>query len=173
MSLRSTLWITALVVGSLTAASAQSTTPSHTFTQTFQFPPISLASTENVQINVLNAAADTHAAKASCSGNIMFANAGGSEIGTGTGFTALGSGKIATGTLPGASASSGGPSGSGPAVIAGSVSLTVDLSSFAPCTLVLSLQIMDANTGVTHAIVTTAVQTTSGPIPLFSPFGSH
>ena len=65
------------------AASASAQTSSTTFTRDFRFPPVGIASTETVQINVVNnATASSSGTAASCTGTITFTNASGTVIGT-------------------------------------------------------------------------------------------
>lgn len=176
MTLRSTLWITTAALGSLVGSAsaqnfeAENAVTTHTYTRTYQFPPIGVSTMGGAQVSVLNVAADANSgAKASCTGTIRFANADGSQLGTGIPFT-VGAGKIAIGVLPGTQATAaGGPSGGGPsggpsgggsnrAEISASVQLTLTWPAPAPCSLLMTLETFD-NTGATHAVVTTAVET--------------
>ncbi|MBZ5576491.1 MAG: hypothetical protein LAP40_08040 [Acidobacteriia bacterium] len=169
MSLRRSLWITAVAVGCVAVPASAETTPTspqtanQTYTRTFVFPPVGLAATETAQISVLNIAPDAHnGTKASCSGTISFANGAGVQFGAITPFTDLGTNKIGKGQILGFSPSN--PTGR--SEIQGTVQLTVELKPLTPCSLLLTLETFDTNTGVTHAVVTTAVETTPQNVPV-------
>ena len=161
MSFRSNLWISAVAAGALIVpASAQnfepevqSTTPP-TLTRTYMFPATGLAPTETARIAVVNIApTSSKGTKASCTGSIQFHDATGAVIPAATtAFTNIGTGQIAKGDLPGI------PSGPVRAEVQGSVQLTVTPSAAAPCSLLITLEIFDTNTGVTHAVVTSATE---------------
>ena len=142
------------------------TTPPATETTTTTLPPVGLASTETVQVNVVNASpalptVSTTAAPPACSGSITFLDAGGSTIGTATEFK-LSSGQIFSARLPYATAAA---SGTARIVVRAAISTTLNLSS-APnpvvngttvlplllpnCFLTSSLETYDTATGVTH-----------------------
>jgi hypothetical protein len=127
-------------------ATAQTAT---TFTRDFRFPPVGIASTETLQINVVNnAGASSNGAAASCAGTITFTSASGAAIGAATSFTVT-SGQIFAASL---SFSKAGASGSR-AEIVGSVQLIVSTSSPAPCALSSSLETFDTSSGVTHVFL--------------------
>ena len=149
------LWISAITLSALLVpASAQSnfTTPTTppTFTRTYYFPAVGLASTETARISAVNIAATSpNGTKASCGGSISFTDATGAAIGKPTAFTGLGTGQITSGDLVGSGAR---------AEIQGSVQVTITLGSAAtPCSLLLTLETFDTSTGVTHAVVTATV----------------
>jgi hypothetical protein len=137
--LASTAWIAV-------SASAQTTT---TFTRDFNFPPVGIASTETLQINVLNtASASSAGTAASCTGTITFTSATGTVIGTATSFTVT-SGQVFSAALP---FSKSGATGAR-AEIVGSVQLTASASSSTPCALSNSLETFDTSSGVTHVFL--------------------
>jgi hypothetical protein len=121
-------------------------------------PPVGLAATETVQVNVVNtAAAFPNGTVPSCSGTITFYNAHGSVIGTPTSFT-VGSGQILSVTLPYAST---GASGLRTVVRAGIATMeTIAGFGIPPCVLGSSLETYDSATGVTHTFVA------GGPVPV-------
>jgi len=149
------LCISAAAMGMLIvpAFAGSSTTPTnppqHTVTRTYYFPAVGVASSETLRISAVNIAGSTpKGTKASCSGSMSFTDATGAPTGKTTTFTNLGTGQIASGDL----------AGSGPrAEVQGSVQVTITLGSSAPCSLLLTLESFDTATGVTHAVVTTAV----------------
>src|ERR1700733_3837806 len=82
---------------------AQTTT---TTTRDFTLGPVGVGSTETIQINVANLAANpSSGTAASCTGSVTFNNAPGSPIGTSTSFTVT-SGQISSVSLPFAKISS-------------------------------------------------------------------
>ena len=123
-------------------ASAQTAT---TVSQTINFGPVGLGATETAQITVFNSApASSAGAAASCTGSIAFENTSGTTIGSATPFT-LGTGQVASATLPYSSAGA-----SGRAVTVGVVTLTRSTASpVAPCILRSMLETYDAS-GTTH-----------------------
>jgi len=145
----STAWIAA-------SASAQTAT---TFTRDFRFPPVGIASTETMQINVLNSAtASSSGTAASCTGTITFTNASGTVIGTATSFTVT-SGQVFSASLPFSKAGAS----TTRAEIVGSVQLTVSSSSSAPCALSNSLETFDTSSGVTHVFLGGSSTQDGGP----------
>jgi hypothetical protein len=128
----------------LIASSASAQTTSTTAARSFDFPPVGLASSETMQINVLNSAtASSSGTAASCTGTISFTDSGGTAIGTATSFTVT-SGEISSATLPFAKTSASGTR----TEIAGVISVTT--ASGTPCGLRTSLETFDTSTGVTH-----------------------
>ena len=142
--------------GALTAACAlaQTTTTSSTSTVTSTSAPIGLASSETLQVNVVNiATAASSGTAASCTGTIGFVNSSGTAIGSATSFTVT-SGQIFSASLP---FSKVGASGTR-TEIRGVVTLTVTSGSGAvPCELRSSLESYDTATGVTHIYLANAV----------------
>lgn len=165
MFFRSALLTTAVTIGSLAipaSAEASSTNPP-TFTQTFVFPSIGLPASDTVRISVVNIAQAAHnGTKASCTGSIAFTDSTGAPIGTPIAFTGLGTGQIAVGDLPHYN-----PDPNPHHELQGSVSLTITPSVFTPCSLLMTLETFDTNTGVTHAVLTTAAEQPSAS-PIFT-----
>jgi hypothetical protein len=117
-----------------------------TVTHSASLPPVGLAITETIQVNLTNTATATASGTAaSCTGSVSFYNASGTIIGTATSFT-LGSGQISSVKLPYASA---GASGSR-AVVRPVVTATSTQPSSVPCSLHYSVESYDSATGVTH-----------------------
>lgn len=170
MSFRS-VWATgAVIAGLAVSAFAQSTTPPSmpttptpvSFTRTYAFPPVGLASTETASISVMNiATTSSDGTKATCSGSISFTSADGTSAGPAKTFTDLLTGQIQSAELA--------SSGSGRVLISGSVQVTITPSAYTPCSLLLTLQTFDTTTGVAHATVTSVVEQSHFPIgPLLS-----
>jgi hypothetical protein len=135
-----------LLVSSASLVAAQGGTTIATLMRDSVFPPVGLASTETVQINVLNTATSpTGGSAASCTGTITFSNAKGAAIGTATAFT-VASGQVFSAALP---YSSSGTS-TGRAEIVGAIQSTTTFPPKAPCSLVFSLETFDTSSGVTH-----------------------
>lgn len=135
----------------------QTTTPG-TQTSTSSLPPVGLASTETVQVNVANTASLSPAGVISyCTGSIAFFDASGNAIGSPTNFN-LANGQISSVKLAFSSIPS---AGSLRAVVRATVSLTYN-STVAiaptngvvalppPCALATSLETYDTATGATH-----------------------
>ena len=137
-----------------------------TQTSTTTLPPVGLASTETVQVNVVNTSPalptiSTTAAPQACSGSIAFLDAAGSTIGTATEFK-LNSGQTFSAKLPYASAAA---SGTARIVVRAAISTTLNFTStpnpvangttllpllLPNCFLTSSLETYDTATGVTH-----------------------
>lgn len=133
----------------ISVAYAQPVSTTNTFTRNFSYPPVGLASSETVQINVANLASNpSSGTSASCTGSISFVNGSGATIGTATSFT------VASGETSSVSLSYSSTGGTGSRiVIRGIVQLTESRPSTAPCSLRTSLETFDATTGVTHLFV--------------------
>lgn len=128
----------------LLAASAFGQTTTTTYTRTSTLPPIGLALTETIQVNLTNTAtASTAGTAASCGGSVSFLNAAGAVVGTATTYTAT-SGQTVSVKLPYASAGAAGQR----AIIRPVI--TVTGASNVPCALDTSLETYDTATGVTH-----------------------
>jgi len=141
----------AVLAASAAAQGPVAVTPPLSFTWNYSFPPIGLAGTETLQVNVANTSTQlltSTTATASCTGTISFANASGMAIGTPVPFT-VGSGQIYSAPLL---FSKTGYSNRGE--ILASVQQNVQLSLSSPCSLTISLEIFDASTGVIHAFLT-------------------
>src|SRR5580658_2005256 len=134
--------LTAIMILIAISASAQTTTTSAT--RSFDFPPVGLASSETMQINVANSAtASSGGTAASCTGTISFTTSGGTVVGTAASFT-VASGEISSATLPFTKTSATGNR----VEIVGVVSLTT--ASGTPCALQTSLETFDTDSGDTH-----------------------
>jgi hypothetical protein len=128
-----------------------------TAASTTTLPPIGLAVSETVQVNVVNTAQSSGGVAASCAGSVAFYDAAGSVVGTPAIFT-VGTGQLFSTRLPYVSAT-----GTGPrmviqsAITLGAAPSTISvLGAFPPtppCRLVYSLETYDSTTGVTHAYV--------------------
>lgn len=117
-------------------------------------PPVGVASSETVQVNVVNNANTPTAPDAAaplCSGTIAFYSASGSIIGTATSF-AIGNGQIFSASLP---YSATGATGAR-TVVRVTITLTATWAGIVPppaCALGSSLETFDTLTGATHAFV--------------------
>lgn len=142
MSLRTLLVTASMAAMALPGALAQNATT--TTTHNFKFQPVGLGSTETMQINVFNSAANsTSGTAASCKGSISFLNSAGTVIGAATSFTVT-SGQLFSAKLP--FLSSGGSGNR--TLIVGEVSYT--LTSGTPCALGVTLETYDTSSGATH-----------------------
>jgi hypothetical protein len=131
------------------AALAQTATPT-TVTRLSAFTPVGIASSETMQVNVVNTAeAASTATAASCTGTISFFNSAGTIIGAATNFTVT-TGQVFSATLPFSKVGASGTRSE----IRGVVSLTTTLRPTVPCSLVSSLETYDTATGVTHVYMT-------------------
>jgi hypothetical protein len=138
-----------LIASAAWMASSAAAQTSATFTRDFNYPPVGIASTETIQINVLNnAAASSSGTAASCTGTITFKNASGTTIGTAATFSGT-SGQVFSASLPFSKAGATGTR----AEIVGSVQLTTSTSSSTPCALAQSLETFDTSSGVTHVFL--------------------
>lgn len=154
MSLRTSFFILSAAIG-LTSAMAQ-TTP---VTRETDFPVVSIGSTETLEINIINVAANSSAGTAaSCTGNVTFKNSAGTAVGGTNAFT-LTTGQITSVRIPFASATSSG----GRAAVRAVVQVTVPTTTpRPPCSLQLGLEVFDTATNATHLIVTGGGLTTGG-----------
>jgi hypothetical protein len=139
---KSILPLTVIVI--LLASSAFALTTTTSATRSFDYPPVGLAGSETMQINVLNSAtASSTGTAVSCTGTISFTSATGAALGTATSFTVT-SGEIFSATLPFAKSAATGTR----TEVVGVVSVTT--ASGTPCGLRTSLETFDTATGVTH-----------------------
>lgn len=128
-----------------------------TYTSSSWLPPAGIASTETIQVNVVNnATAPASAPAPSCTGTIAFYSTTGSIIGTATPFT-IADGEIFSAMLPfastGASASR--------TVVQAKITLTgsaMGENSSPRCVMASSLEIFDTASGITHAFVSGTTQ---------------
>jgi hypothetical protein len=134
------------------------TTTTTTTTRDTTIGPVGVGSTETVQINVANLAANSASGTAaSCTGSITFNNATGTAIGTSTSFTVT-AGEVFSASLPFAKISSS----TARTEVIGLIALTFASSTEAPCDLHYSLETYDSTTGVTHAYLSGAA--TGAPV---------
>ena len=129
------------------AGMAQTTT---TTTRDTTIGPVGVGSTETLQINVANLAANSTfgssaGTAASCTGSITLNGSTGAAIGTSTSFTVT-SGEIFSVALPFAKISSS----TARVEVIGVIGLTTTSTSEAPCELHYSLETYDSTTGATH-----------------------
>ena len=163
-----TAGVLVLAAGPAAAQSTPAPVPPLSFTRTYTFPPIGLSGTETLQVNIVNLMtippgseiatipAGSAILTITCSGTIMFADSYGKAIGSPVKFS-VGGGQIFSAPLP---FSATGYSSRGE--ILATVQQTVVLST-SVCTLGMSLETFDTNSGVTHAIET------ASPAPPFLP----
>jgi len=134
------------------------------------FPPVGVALTETVQVNMWNQSANSSSGLggAGCSGTVAFVNASGKTIaGSGGSFTGLLSGPIVSIALAGSSTGTG----SGVrAEVRAVITLDQSVLQSAGCALVESLETFETISGETHVYLSQPVP----PIPaLIVPFWSH
>jgi hypothetical protein len=141
------------------AALVQTAAAQIVVTRSFSFPPVGLASSETLQVNVSNVAASAaNGTAAACAGNVSFFNAAGTAIGTATTFSVAAG---VTQSIPLTFAKSG-LSG-----VRGEVRAVIQTTSgvgrnAAPCSLESSLETFDSTLGVTHVYLSSAInQSTS------------
>jgi len=140
--------------------------PPLSITRNYNFPPVGLAGTETLQVNVVSTSTVTVAslvpdqAPASCTGTISFANASGTAIGAPVPFT-IPPGQVYSAPLPFSKTAY-----SSRGEVVASVQQTVVFSQGIPCTLAISLETFDTGTGVTHVLLTSPAP--GAPPALFS-----
>jgi hypothetical protein len=135
--------LVALVCLFAATAPAQTTT---VVTADMSTPVVGLATTETVQINVVNlAAASASGTAASCVGTVTFYNSSGSAAGGPTSFS-IGTGQISSASLPFGKFSTG----TARISVRGVVALTETLRSGVPCSLATNIETYDTTSGVTH-----------------------
>ena len=132
------------------AACIAQTTTTGTLTQSTDTPPVGLASSETLQINVVNTASNSpNGTAASCTGTISFLNASGAAIGSPTTFT-VASGSIASVSLPFGKTGATGTRTEVRGAIARTFTPGPTVFGSAPCSLQATLETYDTSTGVTH-----------------------
>lgn len=164
-----TLTFLAGAVAQTALAQPVATTPP-SVTRNASFPPVGLALSETMQVNVVNLAENPTATTgtsttststptpASCTGSISFFNAAGTAIGTATTFTVT-AGETQSASITLAKA---GITGSRPEIRAVIQTTTTEGRNAPPCSLGSSLETFDSGTGVTHVYL-------SGPALASSP----
>lgn len=135
------------------AAALGQTTTTGTVTQSANTPVVGVASSETLQINVVNTASNaSNGTLASCTGTVSFLNASGQTIGSASPFTVT-SGAIASVSLPFSKIGVTGTRAEVRAVITRTVTLTPSAATNVPCLLQGTLETYDTSTGVTHVYV--------------------
>jgi len=121
-----------------------------TVTHLSSYPPVGYASTETLQVNLANLAANATSngtpIAASCTGTVAFLTAAGTAIGTATPFTAT-AGQTISVTLPFAKSTITGTRGEIRVVI---TSTNPVGRNAPPCNLSTSLETFDVVSGATH-----------------------
>jgi hypothetical protein len=159
----------ALAQSALAQAPFATTTPP-TVTRNSSFPPVGLAASETMQVNVANLAENpsttaslTPPLPPSCTGSISFFNAAGTPIGTATDFTVT-AGETQSVTLTLAKA---GITGTTRAEIRAVIQNTVTQGRGAPpCLLGSSLETFDTALGVTHVYLSGPASSPNAPGPI-------
>jgi len=131
------------------AAAAAAQSPAPDVAPLPSLPPIGVAPSETVQVNVANIAADASTGvPAHCTGSITFYNAAGIAISTPATF-AIGTRQMFSVPLP--YASTGGTGAR--TVVRAEIAMVATVAGFGipPCVLVSSIESYDTTTGVTHA----------------------
>jgi hypothetical protein len=143
--------------------------PPPTLNRNSSFPPVGLAASETMQVNVANLAENpanvtSTSPAASCTGSISFFNAAGTPIGTSTSFTVT-AGETQSVTMTLAKA---GITGTTRAEIRAVIQNTITQGRDAPpCSLASSLETFDTTLGGTHVFLTGPVSSNSpGPIDI-------
>jgi hypothetical protein len=148
------------------------------YSWSYSFPPVGFAFPETLQVNLVNQplallevispngcslcstfqipTTSASAIATSCTGTITFTNSAGTKIGASVPFT-VATGQIFSAPLP---FSMTGYSGFRGEILA-SVQGTSTLPSTNLCSLTISLETFDTNTGVTHVFLTAPAQTTA------------
>jgi hypothetical protein len=151
------------------AALAQTVSKTTTITQTYTFPPVAVASTETLQVNLANTASAvfiagpiTAPATSSCTGTVTVTNAAGAVIGKANPFTVAGN-AIQSIAVPYGSI---GATGAARAVVLVSVQRTITVPATTVCNLVYSLETFLTTTGETHLLLGNA--SAAGVVPLLT-----
>ena len=151
------------------AAQFATTTPT-TITRESSYPPLGLASTETMQVNLVNLASNatsstgTVTTAASCTGSVAFLNTTGATIGVATPFN-VSQNSIVSVTLPFTKSSIAGVRGEVRVVI---TTTTPTGKNTPPCALETSLETYDTTTGATHIFLANAAQAVTVP-PVATP----
>ena len=150
MSVRRIFLTIVLAASGVPAVFAQ---PSTMMTRQVSFPPVGVALTETMQVNLFNQATVSNNGNAnapSCTGSVSFVDATGKAIaGTGGNFT-VASGQTQSISILGAKANASSTTGSRAEVRA---VVTLNVVHGTPCSLVDSLETFDSTTGATHVFL--------------------
>ncbi len=145
MSIRKFLMTVILGASGVSALLAQSTTA---VTHQSSFPPVGVALTETIQVNLFNqAAAANNGTAASCTGSVAFLDATGKAISGAGGTFTVAAGVTQSISLLGSKANTSSTTGSR-AEVRAQISLTSTHGT--PCSLVDTLETFDSTTGATH-----------------------
>jgi hypothetical protein len=138
----------------------------NTLTTSSNVPPVGLAMSETMQVNVVNTTVASSAVSGgttgpSCSGSIAFYNNKGAIIGSATSFMVT-TGQIFS--LPLLYSSTGGSGAR--TVIRAVIANETPITAFGipPCDLAYSVETYDSQSGVTHVFVSGVVAPAIGPI---------
>jgi hypothetical protein len=147
------------------AALAQTTTKTTTITQNYTFPPVGVAGSETLQVNLANTASATIATLAapaapSCTGMVSVTSSAG--ITKNSPFTVAG-GAIQSISLP---FSNIGAAGGARTEVLVTVQHAIAIPSTVPCTLIFSLETYLTSTGETHVLLGNT--STNGVIPVLT-----
>ena len=146
------------------AAAQFATTTPPTITRESSYPPLGLASTETMQVNLANLASNAanSGPAASCTGSVTFLNAAGATIGTANPFN-VSQNSIVSVTLPFTKSSIAGVRGEVRVMI---TTTTPTGKNSPPCSLETSLETYDTTTGATHVFLSNAAQGVGiSPVP--------
>lgn len=158
--------IATLTLGLSGTLLAQPPTTPTSVTRQFSFPPVGVALTETIQVNLFNQAANAaNGTAASCTGTVSFLDAKGNAIAKSGGPFTVAAGDTQSINLLGTAANTATTTGSR-AEIRAVVSLT--LAHGTPCSLVESLETFDSGTGATHVFVT---GNSMGALPIAAAIG--
>jgi len=153
------LIVLTLGLSGISVALAQTPAPTPAARQS-SFPPVGLAFSETMQVNLFNQAVNaSNGTAASCTGTVSFLDANGKEIPKSGGTFTVAAGDTQSisllGTVVDASMGSR-------AEIRAEISLTITRGT--PCSLVQSLETFDSSTGATHVYLTGSIASTVASI---------
>ena len=140
----------------LTQCALAQTTTTTVVTRESSYPPVGLASTETMQVNLANLASNvTNGPAASCTGSVSFINAAGTTIGAATNFN-VAENIVFSVSLPFTKSAISGVRGEVRVVIQ---TTTPTGKNSPPCSLQTSLETFDTTTGATHVYLTSGSET--------------
>lgn len=146
------------------SGSAVAQTTTLTRTSTYTFPLVGLATSESIEVNLINLASNlSNGTAASCTGSVTFMNAAaGTVIGGATNFT-----------LAANAVASISPSTTSNVVYTGNRALmrvvleTTTTNPGVPCSLASTLTTFDTSSGVTHVLLVGNAPVTATPVVFF------